>query len=154
MISIASSVEPNFVRSFQPRHPRLRRIAAFVLLCVAASGKTGLAADFSDTNLRGARLTNADLRGSDLRGANLAGADLSGSDFRETNITQPQLDNACGSGTILPAGLRVRPCIPRAVSVGSGVPTNLDQASLDSQQPPDSEKVSSNPYINLSIEAE
>ena len=32
------------------------------------------------------------------------------SDFRGTNVTQRQLDDACGSGTKLPAGLRIQPC--------------------------------------------
>jgi hypothetical protein len=115
----------------RPRRSRLCRIAAFVLFYLTASGTAGLAADFSDTNFRGAHLTNADLRGSDLSGANLTGADLSGSDFRETNITQAQLDSACGDGTILPTGLRIQACSSRADRIGSRLPANLDQASLE-----------------------
>jgi uncharacterized protein YjbI with pentapeptide repeats len=110
----------------------MMKSARFLPLVAAALSTTaGLAADFSDTNLRDARLTNADLRGSDLRGAILAGADLSGSDFRETNITQAQLDSACGSGTMLPAGLKIQPCIQRADKIGSRLPANSDQASLE-----------------------
>jgi hypothetical protein len=87
------------------------QIPLLMLLQFGIVDYNALAADFSRANLSGAHLTNADLRGSDLSGANLAGADLSGSDIRETNITQQQLDSACGSGTRLPAGLRIRPCL-------------------------------------------
>jgi uncharacterized protein YjbI with pentapeptide repeats len=104
---------------------------AFLSLVAALSGTAGLAADFSDTNLKDAHLTNADLRGSNLSGANLEGADLSGSDLRETNITQTQLDSACGFGTMLPAGLRIQPCVQRDDRTGSRSPGNLDQASLN-----------------------
>jgi ABC-type branched-subunit amino acid transport system permease subunit len=47
---------------------------------------------------------------SNLSGANLTGANLSGTDLRGTNVIQRQLDGACGSGTKLPAGLRIQPC--------------------------------------------
>jgi uncharacterized protein YjbI with pentapeptide repeats len=70
----------------------------------------GHGADFSGANLRGARLTNADLREADLSGADLTGANLSGSDLIGSNVTQQQLDNACGSGAKLPAGRRIGPC--------------------------------------------
>jgi uncharacterized protein YjbI with pentapeptide repeats len=123
-------------------------------LIAALSGTVGLAADFSDANLRNVHLTNADLRGSDLRGANLTGADLSGSDVRETNITQAQLDSACGYGTMLPAGLRIQPCIQRTER-GTHLPTNLDQASLEfgkahqSQRSLNPDQASSN--LNISV---
>jgi hypothetical protein len=108
-------------------------VMATVVL-VASPYYTALAADFSRANLSGAHLTNADLRGSDLSGANLAGADLSGSDIRETNITQQQLDSACGSGTRLPAGLRISPCLapdppgPSADEVGRRMMTSAASA--------------------------
>jgi uncharacterized protein YjbI with pentapeptide repeats len=105
-------MSPLFAWPFHPARPRICLVSAFVLLCAIAQVKPGCAADFSRTNLSGAHLTNADLRGSDLTGANLAGADLSGSDFRETNITQSQLNSACGDRTKLPAGLRIQPCRP------------------------------------------
>jgi uncharacterized protein YjbI with pentapeptide repeats len=107
-------------------HPWLYQVIAFVLFHVIASGNISFAADFSDTNLSGAHLTNVDFRGSDLSGANLAGADLSGSDFRETNISQSQLDSACGYGTKLPAGLRIQPCLTGAGTVRSDLRANND----------------------------
>jgi hypothetical protein len=87
------------------------QIALLTLLQIGMLDYRVLAADFSGANLSGVHLTNADLRGSDLNGANLAGADLSGSDLRETNITQQQLNSACGSETRLPLGLTVSPCL-------------------------------------------
>jgi uncharacterized protein YjbI with pentapeptide repeats len=72
--------------------------------------QNALAADFEGANLSGAHLTNADLRGSNLSGANLTGANLSGTDLRGTNVSQYQLDSACGSGTKLPDGLKIQPC--------------------------------------------
>ena len=91
-----------------------------------------LAADFSGANLSGARLTNADLRGSDLSGANLAGADLGGTDLTGTNVTQQQLDSACGSGTKLPPGLRIQPCL---ASAASGADAGGQRASADRALP-------------------
>lgn len=110
------------------------QIPLLMLLQFGIVDCNALAADFSRANLSGAHLTNADLRGSDLGGANLAGADLSGSDIRETNITQQQLDSACGSGTRLPAGLRISPCLapdapsPSAHEVGRRMMTSAASA--------------------------
>jgi hypothetical protein len=111
------------------------QIPLLVLLQCGIVDYTALSADFSRANLSGAHLTNADLRGSDLSGANLAGADLSESDIRETNITQQQLDSACGSGTRLPAGLRISPCLapdaapsPSADEVGRRMMTSAASA--------------------------
>jgi uncharacterized protein YjbI with pentapeptide repeats len=100
---------------------RNRRIRLLILFQFCVLGRNALAADFEGANLSGARLTNADLHGSNLNGADLTGADLSGTDLRGTNIAQRQLDGACGSGTKLPAGLRVRPCSPAdpAIEVSS-----------------------------------
>jgi hypothetical protein len=93
-----------------------------ILLQLCISQQSVLAADFSDANLSGARLTNADLRGSNLSGANLSGANLSNTDLRDTNVTQQQLDRACGSETKLPAGLRIEPCpAPTASKVDANV---------------------------------
>jgi uncharacterized protein YjbI with pentapeptide repeats len=77
-------------------------------------------ADLRDANLRGADLGGADLsganmRGADLRDANLGGADLDGTDLSGANLssvynlTQPQLDQACGTAE-LPPGLALKPC--------------------------------------------
>jgi hypothetical protein len=111
------------------------QIPLLMLLQFGIVDYNALAADFSRANLSGAHLTNADLRGSDLSGANLAGADLSESDIRETNITQQQLDSACGSGTRLPAGLRISPCLapdappsPSADEVGRRMMTSAASA--------------------------
>jgi hypothetical protein len=94
-------------------------IPLLILLQVATSEQSAFAADFGDANLSGAHLTNADLRGSNLSGANLTGADLSRTDLTGTNVTQLQLDSACGSGTRLPPGLRIQPCLASTASSGS-----------------------------------
>jgi Pentapeptide repeats (8 copies) len=60
-------------------------------------------ANLSDLNLSGADLRNANLsganlEGTDLSGANLGGTDLSFADLSEAkNLTQTQLDEACGN---------------------------------------------------------
>jgi uncharacterized protein YjbI with pentapeptide repeats len=88
-----------------------RQIQLLVLLQLGILQQSALAADFSGANLSGAHMTNADLRGSNFGGANLTGADLSHANLTGTNVTQPQLDSACGSGTQLPAGLTIKPCL-------------------------------------------
>jgi hypothetical protein len=61
----------------------------------------------SGTDLRNAYLGLADLGGAWLTGANLSGADLSGA----LNITQAQLDDACGTDVnLLYRGLTLKPC--------------------------------------------
>jgi uncharacterized protein YjbI with pentapeptide repeats len=87
-----------------------RQIRLLILLQFCILEQNALAADFEGANLSGAHLTNADLRGSNLSGANLTGANLSGTDLRGTNVTQRQLDSACGLGTKLPPALRIQPC--------------------------------------------
>jgi Pentapeptide repeats (8 copies) len=150
--------------SSQPIRPHLYHIAAFALLHILASASAGFATDFSDADLSGAHLTNVDLRGSNLRGANLVGTDLSRSDLRETNITQSQLDGACGSGTKLPPGLRIQPCLSRADSARSSLRTETDlahqslhgagaQIFQDSQHPSDRKQVSSNSQATVSTGA-
>jgi uncharacterized protein YjbI with pentapeptide repeats len=98
-----------------------RQIRLLILLQFGILQQSTLAADFSGANLSGAHLTNADLRGSNLSGANLKDTNLSGTDLRDTNVAQTQLDGACGYGTKLPAGLRIRPC---PASTASGLDTN------------------------------
>ena len=75
-------------------------------------------ADLSGAYLRGANLITASLRNADLRKANLSQtillyADLSDADLSDaTNLTQMQLDEACGgsANTKLPEGLTIKPC--------------------------------------------
>ncbi len=69
-----------------------------------------------DANLTGADLTSANLFGAILSGANLqstdlSGAHLDGADLTSTkNLSQAQLDRACGTGAVLPPGLTLKPC--------------------------------------------
>ena len=67
----------------------------------------------SGADLSGANLTKADLLFTNLSGANLRGTDLSGVDLRGTgtNVSQSQLDHACGDKeTRLPSGLTLKTC--------------------------------------------
>lgn len=74
-------------------------------------------ADFSEADLGGAYVIGVDLKGADLRGANLERtrldrSDLRGADLeRARNLTQAQLDDACGDArTKLPPGLHIPMC--------------------------------------------
>ena len=79
-------------------------------------------ANLSKANLRFAKLSRAYLKNANLRGANLTGADLRGADLSladlsiadlsdATNLTQTQLDTACGtSNTKLVKGLTLKEC--------------------------------------------
>jgi uncharacterized protein YjbI with pentapeptide repeats len=77
-----------------------------------------IGADLSGANLEFARLDGARLFGADLLGANLSGAvlinaDLSGAHVSGAkNLTQPQLDFACGDKTKLDPPLTIKPCPP------------------------------------------
>jgi uncharacterized protein YjbI with pentapeptide repeats len=51
-------------------------------------------------------LSGADLSSANMKGALLSGANLSGA----KNLTQTQLDGACGNSTKLPEGLMIKPC--------------------------------------------
>ena len=99
------------IRRYVRIHSQVFWIIVLALIEVCAVQKTVIAADFSGVNLTGAHLTNADLRGADLRGAILTDANLSGTDLTGASVTQPQLDTACGTGTRLPAGLTIKPCL-------------------------------------------
>jgi uncharacterized protein YjbI with pentapeptide repeats len=74
-------------------------------------------ADLSGANLRFATLIGADLSGSHLtfarlHFANLRGAHLNNLDLSSAyDLTQEQLDQACGNETKLPDGLTIRPCV-------------------------------------------
>lgn len=105
-----------------------------ILLQLCISEQNGFAADFSDANLSGARLTNLDLRRSNLSGANLRGANLSRTDLRDTNVTQQQLDSACGSETKLPAGLRIKLC-PASTAAGADASGTDQRTSVDQTLP-------------------
>jgi uncharacterized protein YjbI with pentapeptide repeats len=72
---------------------------------------------FNRSNFSGADLTRANMVGayvgnSDFSGANLTEVNISGADFSiARGLTQHQLDRACGdNSTMLPEGLKVRPC--------------------------------------------
>jgi uncharacterized protein YjbI with pentapeptide repeats len=68
----------------------------------------------SNTNLSGALLFSADLTGADLGFASLSGAYLTDADLTDAkNLTQAQLDQACGKPKALPPGLTLdKPCPP------------------------------------------
>jgi uncharacterized protein YjbI with pentapeptide repeats len=81
------------------------------------SGANLTVAKLSGANLTGAKLSGANLTGASLSGADLGGANLSGANLSEanltrtTNLTQTQLDAACGNAnTKLPEGLTIKPC--------------------------------------------
>jgi uncharacterized protein YjbI with pentapeptide repeats len=63
-------------------------------------------ADLSNADLENANLGVASLSDADLRGANLSGADLR----QAIDLTQDQLDKACGDNVKLDRGLTVKPC--------------------------------------------
>jgi uncharacterized protein YjbI with pentapeptide repeats len=74
-------------------------------------------ADATDTQFVGANFTDADLTYVDFTGADVTNAvfvraSIAGANLSEANgVTQSQLDQACASTqTLLPAGLRARPC--------------------------------------------
>jgi uncharacterized protein YjbI with pentapeptide repeats len=71
-----------------------------------------VSADLSGANLGGANLGRANLGGANLRGADLSGANLRGGAFLDgaENLTQAQLDRACGNDTKLPEGLTIMRC--------------------------------------------
>jgi uncharacterized protein YjbI with pentapeptide repeats len=79
------------------------------------SSATLVGANLHDADLIGANLSNANLNGTTLVGANLHDADLSGANLTEaTDVTQAQLDPACGKPKALSPGLTLdKPCPPR-----------------------------------------
>jgi hypothetical protein len=79
-----------------------------------------LHADLSRAKLTGANLTGATLSRATLSRADLGGVNLTDVNLTDVNLTdaiglwQPQLDEACGTGVRLPAGLRLdKPCPDR-----------------------------------------
>ena len=73
-----------------PEHLEKIRLHALWLKCEAS----GIRADLSDADLRGADLSDADLRDADLRGADLSDADLSGADLRGADLRGADLSDA------------------------------------------------------------
>ena len=72
-------------------------------------------ASFTGSDLRRADLSFAQLTGADLNSANLRGANLSNANLSNVrNLTQEQLDEACGTDTKLPPDLTLKPCRPQA----------------------------------------
>ena len=69
-------------------------------------------ADMRDANLTGADLSGVDFSLANLSVANLSGADLSGANLTGAkNLTQEQLDKACGNAdTKPPGGLTLKAC--------------------------------------------
>jgi hypothetical protein len=77
------------------------------------SGAHLIGAQLGDANLTAANLTAANLIGANLSGANLLAANLSGANLSGAkNLTQEQLNAACGNATQPPAGLTLKPCSP------------------------------------------
>ena len=78
-------------------------------------------ADLSGAHLEGANLAQADLRFDNLKGADLTDADLTDADLggdgltRALNLTQEQLDKACGKGvkSLDRLTFHPKPCPPR-----------------------------------------
>ena len=60
----------------------------------------------SGANLSGANLSDANLKDADLRGANLSDTNLGDA----KDLTQAQLDGACGTNAKLPSDLNLKPC--------------------------------------------
>ena len=60
--------------------------------------------------LNGTQLDRAHLNSAHLNGASLWGAHLNGAHLNGADITQGQLDAACGADATLPAGLTLKPC--------------------------------------------
>jgi uncharacterized protein YjbI with pentapeptide repeats len=81
---------------------------AKLIHCANLVGANLSGADLSVAYLSNAELSNANLSDANLSDANLSGANLSGA----KNLTQTQLDKACGNGTKLPEGLILVPCSP------------------------------------------
>jgi Pentapeptide repeats (8 copies) len=71
-------------------------------------------------NLHGANLGYGDLHRANLREANLHGANLSYADLLGAkNLTQDQLDKACGENTKLDPPLTIKPCPVNSPAAGS-----------------------------------
>jgi uncharacterized protein YjbI with pentapeptide repeats len=61
--------------------------------------------------IRAGRGSKVNLNGANLSGANLSGAKLDNADLSDAlNVTQDQLDRACGTGTKPPPELKITPC--------------------------------------------
>jgi len=75
------------------------------------NGAALIGANLSSAKLNGANLSGAELSGAELSGAKLIGANLNGADLSsEWNLTQAQLNTACGENVKLDPGLSIKPC--------------------------------------------
>ena len=92
--------------------------AALTMIRRRKSGFKELPLNLAKAHIPKAELNGADLRGADLNGAELNGADLRGADLNGANLdadlTQVQLDKACGTGVKgldkLNPPLTIKPC--------------------------------------------
>ncbi len=92
-------------------------------------------ANLSQTIMQGVKFGNALLTDTKFDGADLSGADLRSA----SNLTQAQLDTACGSHkTRLPTGMSIMYCLPAADTM-----TKHLESHFDSERPP---------YINRAAE--
>ncbi len=82
------------------------------LVVACMSNANFRAATFRNADLTGANLANSKMDDADLSGANLTITSLKGTDLRRAKgLTQAQLNEACGdAATRLPAGLKVNRC--------------------------------------------
>jgi hypothetical protein len=83
------------------------------LIAANLSGAYLIAATLNSTDLSDANLNNADLSHANLSFADLSRTNLTGATLAEArNLTQKQLDQACGTDAKLPPGLTLKPCPP------------------------------------------
>ena len=74
--------------------------------------------------MSGADLTRAILIEADLAGTKLGSAKLNGANLEDAkNLSQKQLDEACGEATRLPEGLAIGPCPAEQESLGAYKPS-------------------------------
>jgi hypothetical protein len=108
------------------KHPTTDIQAALTVIGRRAA-REGDRVDLSAARIAGANLSSAGLSGAnlffaDLRGANLSSADLTSADLSDANLSdvkdlsQAQLDKACGTDAKLPPGLTLKPCPKKPVA--------------------------------------
>jgi hypothetical protein len=89
------------------------------LNCADLIGARPISAFFTRAHLIGANLSNSNLNGALLKDAQLDGARLDNADLSDAlELTQDQLNKACGSGTQLPPGFNIKPCSPPDQAAG------------------------------------
>ena len=86
-------------------------LSGAILIGANLRGANLSGANLGSTDLRGAYLSDAILANADLRGANLSGANLSDAKLSgATNLTQTQLDEACGNSNTKLEGFTLKTC--------------------------------------------